>query len=54
MLANTELKRPEKARRVVGERFRAISGQTGVGMALVGLDGRLLRINHKIPRAETP
>ena len=53
MLAITELERPEEASRVVDERFRATSEQAAVGMALVGLDGRFLRIIHKLPGANT-
>ncbi len=30
------------------ERFRAVFEQAAVGMALVGLDGRWLRVNHKL------
>jgi hypothetical protein len=52
MLANTELKRPEEASRVAKERFQAAS-EAAVGMALVGLDGRCLWINHKVPGADT-
>ena len=53
MLANTELKRPEEASRVVECGSEATSEQAAVGMALVGLDGRFLLNIHNLPGANT-
>src|SRR5689334_788511 len=44
----TEEERAEEAGRESEERFRATFEQAAVGMALVGLDGRWLRVNHKL------
>src|SRR5689334_10134584 len=44
----TEQERAEPASRDSEERFRATFEQAAVGMALVGLDGRWLRVNRKL------
>ncbi|MBM4255436.1 MAG: PAS domain S-box protein [Deltaproteobacteria bacterium] len=44
----TEQKRAEEALRESESRFRAIFEQVAVGMAHVGLDGRLLLVNQKL------
>ncbi|ACK72806.1 multi-sensor signal transduction histidine kinase [Gloeothece citriformis PCC 7424] len=44
----TERKQVEAALRVSEERFRAIFEQAAVGMSLLNLDGRWLRVNQKL------
>ena len=48
MSENSRLERVEEAVRESEERFRATFEQAAVGMALVGLDGRWLRVNRKL------
>ena len=52
MRADTAMERPEESCRVVEGWSRATSEQAAVGLALVAPDGRLLRINHKLPGAD--
>src|ERR671916_805236 len=44
----TERKRAERALRETGQRFRRSFEHAGYGMALVGTDGRLLRVNRSL------
>ena len=48
MSEDSRLERVEEAVRESEERFRATFEQAAVGMALVGLDGRWLRVNRKL------
>ncbi|HUQ40584.1 MAG TPA: EAL domain-containing protein [Acidimicrobiales bacterium] len=50
MVDVTEHKQAESALRESEQRFRSAFNGAGTGMALVGVDGRFLRVNHELVR----